>query len=208
MRYRMTVSGAPDSKSASVPNDENKVKDDMPLSYCRCCASEMVERTPPGDERVRSVCPKCNHIAYENPKVVVGCVPISKDRRRVLLARRAIPPVGKWTFPQGFLENGETAERGAAREAWEETRAELDMNPITLLAVYNVLPAQQVQLLYRSTLLNEDTVAAGSESLVVRMFAWEDIPWDELAFPTIKWALEYSYQHRNGEITQPQLKFR
>lgn len=186
----------------------NQPKEETPLSYCQRCATQMVECTPPGDERVRNVCPKCNLVAYENPKLVVGCVPVSKDRKRVLLAKRAIPPVGKWTFPAGFLENGETAERGAAREAWEEARAELDMHPVTLLAVYNILPAKQVQLLYRSTLLNEDSVAPGTESQVVRMFAWEDIPWDELAFPTVKWALEYSYQHRDSHITQPQLKHR
>lgn len=208
MRYRMNATGTPDFPGISVPADGRKLKEDALPSYCRCCATEMVERTPPGDERVRSVCPNCNHIAYENPKVVVGCVPVSKDKKRVLLAKRAIPPVGKWTFPQGFLENGETAERGAAREAWEEAHAELDMNPTTLLAVYNVLPAKQIQLLYRSILLNEDAVAPGLESQVVHMFAWEDIPWDDLAFPTIKWALEYSYQHRDTEITKPQLKYR
>lgn len=204
----MTAAGAAESKDACTSIDGKQAKDVTPLSYCRRCATQMIERTPPGDEHVRSVCPKCNLIAYENPKVVVGCVPVSQDRKRVLLAKRAIPPVGKWTFPAGFLENGETAERGAAREAWEEARAELDMSPITLLAVYNILPAKQVQLLYRSTLLNEESVAPGVESQVVRMFEWKDIPWDDLAFPTVKWALEYSYQHRDALITLPQLKDR
>lgn len=126
----------------------------------------------------------------------------------MLLARRAIPPVGKWTFPAGFLETGETAEVGAAREAWEETRARLDMNPTTLLAVYNILPAHQVQLLYQSTLLNEDSVAPGVESLEVRMFEWEDVPWEELAFPTVHWALEYSMDNLNKTLVQPHLKSR
>ena len=177
-------------------------------AYCQKCAAPMEQRTPPGDERPRNVCTNCNNIAYENPKVVVGCVPISKDKKRVLLARRAIPPVGKWTFPAGFLETGETAEVGAAREAWEETRARLDMNPTTLLAVYNILPAHQVQLLYQSTLLNEDSVAPGVESLEVRMFEWEDVPWEELAFPTVHWALEYSMDNLNKTLVQPHLKSR
>lgn len=176
--------------------------------FCHRCATRMEERRPPGDERVRNVCPECHLVAYENPKIVVGCVPVSRDGRRVLLAKRAISPVGTWTVPAGFLEVGENAEMGAMREAWEEARAELDMEPTTLLAVYNILPAKQVQLLYRSIVLNEDSIAPGIESQEVHMFAWEDIPWDKLAFPTVKWALEYSYQHRNAIILVPQLKNR
>lgn len=178
------------------------------VTYCHNCGTKMERKIPPGDERVRSVCPNCHTIAYENPKLVVGCVPISQDGKRVLLARRALPPVGKWTIPAGFLELGETTEVGAAREAWEETGALLDMNPITLLAVYNIEPANQVQMLYRSRLLNEETIQAGVESQVVQMFEWHDIPWDDLAFPTIKWALEYSIEHLHSVAPPPQLRAR
>lgn len=126
----------------------------------------------------------------------------------MLLAKRAIPPVGKWTVPAGYLELGETAEGGAAREAWEEAGAKLDMQPVTLLAVYNIVAAKQVQMLYQSTLLNEESVAPGMESQEVRMFAWNEIPWDDLAFPTVKWALEYSFEHRDSGVIKPQMKCR
>lgn len=168
----------------------------------------MERRKPPGDERERNVCPDCDLVAYDNPKLVVGCVPVSRDGERVLLAKRSIPPVGKWTVPAGFLEMDECAEEGAVREAWEETRAKLDIQPVTLLAVYNILPAKQVQLLYRSVVLNEDSIAPGIESEEVRMFEWKDIPWDELAFPTVKWALEYSFEHRHVSAPRPQLRNR
>lgn len=178
------------------------------ITYCQKCGSKMEQRTPEGDVRTRNVCTNCQVIAYENPKVVVGCVPISRDKQRVLLARRAIPPVGKWTIPAGFLELGENSEVGAAREAWEETRAQLDMQPVTLLAVYNILPAQQVQLLYRCTLLNEESVEPGEESQEVQMFKWDDIPWEELAFPTVQWALEYSRKKLHETTILPDLKNR
>lgn len=199
----------PESK-IEVDDLTNEQKDNgtqRPL-FCQRCAAPMEKRRPPGDERTRSVCTKCNNVAYENPKVVVGCVPISKDKKRVLLAKRAIPPIGTWTFPAGFLELGEKTEVGAAREAWEETRANIDMQPVTLLALYNILPAYQIQLLYRCTLLNEDTVAPGCETQEVRMFEWKDIPWDELAFPTVRWGLEYSIETLDQEYTIPQLKTR
>lgn len=209
MRHRASPKTPPE---ACVPANAESVHKRNSLNsaptYCWRCATLLEERTPPGDERVRNVCPNCHLVAYENPKLVVGCVPVSKDRKRVLLAKRAIPPVGKWTVPAGFLELGETTEGGAAREAWEEARAKLDMQPATLLAVYSILPAKQVQLLYQSTLLNEESVAPGLESQEVRMFEWDRIPWDDLAFPTVKWALEYSYEHRNGELKKPQMKCR
>lgn len=176
--------------------------------FCTKCATRMEIRTPPGDERERKICPNCNMITYENPKVVVGCVPITSDGTRVLLMKRSIPPVGKWTFPAGFLELGETAHEGAAREAWEETRARVSMEPLTLLSMYNILPAKQVQLLYRCTLLNEFDVAPGEEALEVRLFQWKDIPWDDLAFPTVAWALQFSYDNLGQEIIQPHLKSR
>ena len=194
----------------SLQSQGNNNVDSTPteITYCQKCGSEMEQRTPEGDVRTRKVCTNCQVIAYENPKLVVGCVPISRDKQRVLLARRAIPPVGKWTIPAGFLEMGENTEVGAAREAWEETNAQLDMQPLTLLAVYNILPAQQVQLLYRCTLLNEESVEPGEESQEVRMFKWDDIPWEELAFPTVQWALEYSRKKLNETTFLPDLKSR
>ncbi|CAN8063240.1 unnamed protein product [Agarophyton chilense] len=176
--------------------------------FCRSCASPLQYQVPPGDERKRLVCSNCAAVLYENPKLVVSCVPVSVDGCRVLLGKRAAAPIGKWTIPAGFLESGETTHDGAARETLEEMGAVLDMRRIHLFAVYNVLPANQVQLVYRCTLLNELEIAPGIEMEQVRMFEWSSIPWEELAFPTVKWALEYSLDNLESEQIQPQMKSR
>uniref|UniRef100_A0A7S0QAH6 Nudix hydrolase domain-containing protein n=1 Tax=Coccolithus braarudii TaxID=221442 RepID=A0A7S0QAH6_9EUKA len=160
-------------------------------AFCERCAQPMVRRTPSGDERERSCCsdPECGYIAYANPKVVVGAV--CTWQGKVLLCRRAIPPCeGKWGFPQGFLEIGETTREGAARETYEEAGATFDPATTTLLAMYN-LAGQQVQVLYRAE-LSSDAVEAGIESLEAGLFDWDEIPWEELAFPTVRWALEHA----------------
>ncbi|MCS4504865.1 NUDIX hydrolase [Arhodomonas aquaeolei] len=146
-----------------------------------------VERTPSGDDRPRLTCPDCGYIAYENPRIVVGSVP--RLGARFLLCRRAIPPrVGYWTLPAGYLELHESTEDGARREAMEEANAALALDG--LLAVYNLIHINQVQLIYRARLL-DPAVAAGPESQAVGLFTWGEIPWDELAFPSVRWALEH-----------------
>lgn len=175
--------------------------------FCQLCAAPMELKTPEGDERVRSVCTACQTVAYENPKVVVAAVPVSLDKKRVLLAKRAIPPVSTWTFPAGFLELSEETVTGAKRESWEEARAELEIASGSLLAVYNVIAANQVQLVYLADVLNEDTVAPGPESLAVQMFTWEEIPWSELSFPTVEWALRHAHEHLTSKVSlTPQLR--
>lgn len=142
-------------------------------------------RVPEGDTFDRSVCDTCGFVDYVNPKIVVGSVVTHGDK--FLLCRRAIEPrYGFWTLPAGFMEEGETSEQGAAREAMEEANAAIEIRD--LLAVYNIPRISQVQLMYRATLPTLD-FSAGSESLEVGLFAWDDIPWDELAFPSVHWAL-------------------
>ncbi len=144
---------------------------------------------PDGDNRERLVCETCGHIQYDNPKVVVGSVATWEDR--ILMCRRAIEPrSGFWTLPAGYLELNETTEAGAAREAWEEARARIEI--VGLMAVYNVPRISQVQLFYRARLLS-DKIAPGEESTAVALYRWNEIPWDDLAFPSVTWALE---QHR------------
>jgi ADP-ribose pyrophosphatase YjhB (NUDIX family) len=158
------------------------------MRFCSCCGSEVELRRPEGDDRDRAICPACGTVHYQNPKVVVGSVCTLGDR--LLLCRRAIEPRrGFWTIPAGYLELGESAEAGAVREAWEEARARIELDG--LLAVYSVERIGQVQLLYRARLLQAD-VAAGPESLEVRLVGWDEIPWDELAFPTVGWILEHA----------------
>jgi len=143
--------------------------------------------TPPGDNRERLVCAACGFIDYRNPKIVVGSVASREDK--ILLCRRAIDPrKGYWTLPAGFLELGETAEEGARREAMEEAAARLEIG--RLLAVYSVPRISQVQLIFRARLKNRD-IAAGPESKSVGLYSWDDIPWADIAFPTVGWALRH-----------------
>jgi ADP-ribose pyrophosphatase YjhB (NUDIX family) len=157
-------------------------------------AGPSVRTIPDGDDRERLTCPDCGFIAYENPKMVAGSV-VSVDGK-IMLCRRAIDPrKGFWTLPAGFLELHETPEEGAKREAWEEARARIAID--ALLAVYSVPRISQVQLIYRAT-LEEPGFEAGPESLEVALFEWTDIPWTELAFPSVKWALD-EYRTRLGQ---------
>lgn len=148
-----------------------------------------VRQIPPGDDRERLVCAACGFILYENPKIVVGSV-VSWGER-LLLCRRAIHPrKGFWTLPAGYLELGESTAEGAVREAWEEARARIEID--ALLAVYNIPRISQVQLIYRARLLGPD-IAAGPESAEVGLFEWDEIPWPDLAFPSVVWSLR---EHR------------
>lgn len=143
------------------------------------------KRKPEGDDRDRLVCGDCGWIHYTNPKIVVGSV--VEHGGNILLCRRAIEPrQGFWTIPAGYLEERETTEAGAKREAQEEACADITID--ALLAVYNIPRISQVQLIYRARLA-EPVFAAGPESLEVRLFDWSDIPWNELAFPSVRWAL-------------------
>jgi ADP-ribose pyrophosphatase YjhB (NUDIX family) len=159
-------------------------------------ATRFVRRTPEGDDRERLTCAECGFIAYENPKVVVGSVVGVEGG--VLLCRRAIEPRrGFWTIPAGYLEMNETVAEGAAREAWEEARARIALDGV--LAVYSVARLGQVQVIFRARLA-EPGFAPGPESLDVRAFAWEDIPWDDIAFPTVRWALHAWREHPTGPL--------
>lgn len=144
-------------------------------------------RVPDGDNRPRLVCESCGFIHYVNPKIVVGAV--CAWHERVLLCRRAIEPrLGYWTIPAGYLEERETTVDGALREAREEACAELDIRG--LLAVYEIPRISQVQLIYAAD-LRSPVVAAGEESLEAGLFDWNAIPWPELAFPSVRWALDH-----------------
>ena len=144
-------------------------------------------RVPEGDTHERHVCSQCNYIHYANPKIVVGSV-VAHDGR-IMLCRRAIDPRRNyWTLPAGYLEEHETPEDGARREAREEANAEIAID--ALLAVYSVPHISQVQLMYRAQLAAPE-FAPGPESLEVKLFQWSEIPWSELAFPSVKWALDH-----------------
>ncbi len=157
-----------------------------------------VRGIPDGDTRERMICADCGYILYDNPKIIVGSV--ARSGERILLCRRSIyPRRGYWTLPAGYLELNESTSAGAEREAWEEAQARIAIEG--LLAIYDIPRISQVQLIYRARLLDE-RVAAGPESLEVGLFAWDAIPWDEIAFPSVRWALHHERDaRRSGDFT-------
>jgi ADP-ribose pyrophosphatase YjhB (NUDIX family) len=164
--------------------------------------SSFVRQIPVGDNRERNVCRDCGHIAYENPKIVVGSV-VAHDGR-VLLCRRAIEPRRDyWTLPAGYMELGETLEDGAIREAQEEAEAAIALEGV--LAMFSISRIGQVQIIYRARFADPAAprFAAGPESLEVGLFAWDDIPWDRIAFPTVRWALDAWRANPTGALGAP-----
>ena len=162
------------------------------MKFCSNCGHAVEVRVPDGDNLPRFVCPACHTIHYENPKLVVGCVP--EHEGRILLCKRAIEPrLGYWTVPAGFMENGETLEAAAARESREEALAEVTIG--SLLAIVNVVHAHQVHVIYRATLPAPE-FGVGVESLEVELVRIEDIPWPEIAFPSVEFALRRYLEDR------------
>jgi len=162
------------------------------MNYCSQCGAPVALRIPPGDHLPRHVCEACGTIHYQNPRLVVGCVP--EYQGRILLCRRAIEPrLGYWTVPAGFMENGETLQQGAARESHEEAQARVEIG--SLLAVVHVLHARQVHVFFRAAMRTGE-YGPGAESLEVTLVAPADIPWDELAFPSTEYALRRYLEDR------------
>lgn len=172
------------------------------MKYCSDCAQPVSLRIPPDDTRERYVCEKCGVIHYQNPKMVIGSIPLwdKGEHAQVLLCRRAIEPRhGYWTLPAGFMENNETTAQAAERETWEEAGARIEMQ--SLFTLLNVPHVHQVHLFYRARLLDLD-FAAGVESLEVKLFSEEEIPWNDIAFPTVSHTLKFFFADlaasRNG----------
>ncbi|PPR09361.1 MAG: hypothetical protein CFH41_02673 [Alphaproteobacteria bacterium MarineAlpha11_Bin1] len=162
-------------------------------------AGPSVLSIPEGDNRERLTCPDCGFINYENPKIVVGAVCTWEER--ILLCRRAIEPRrGFWTIPAGYMELNETTEVGAKREVKEEACADIEIDG--LIAVYTIPRISQVQLIYRAT-LRDGIFAAGDETEEIDLFDWCDIPWKDLAFPSVKWALDHWREIRETESWPP-----
>ena len=162
------------------------------MNYCNQCGGTLEVRVPDGDSLPRHVCDTCGTIHYQNPKMIVGC--IAEWESRILLCRRAIEPRhGLWTVPAGFMENGETTAQGALRETLEEANARVEIGP--LYAMYNIPHINQVYILFRARLLDLD-FSAGAESLEVRLFEETEVPWEQLAFATVRNTLRHYYSDR------------
>ncbi|MBU9691224.1 NUDIX hydrolase [Burkholderia multivorans] len=162
------------------------------MKFCSVCGHEVIARIPQGDNRERFVCDHCGTIHYQNPRNVVGTVPVWGEQ--VLLCRRAIEPrYGFWTLPAGFMEMGETTAEAAARETLEEAGARVEVQ--NLFTLLNVPHVHQVHLFYLARLVDPE-FEAGEESLEVKLFDEADIPWNEIAFPTVSQTLRFFFADR------------
>ena len=185
------------------------------MKFCSECAHAVTLTIPPDDNRPRFVCIQCGVIHYQNPKMVIGSIPVWEldGNPQILLCRRAIEPrVGYWTLPAGFMENNETTADAARRETEEEAGARVALHD--LFSLINVPHVHQVHLFYRATLLDLD-YQAGIESLEVKLFAEADIPWSDIAFPTVSETLKLffadlhlvknggSFEFHAHDITKP-----
>lgn len=165
----------------------------MDVQFCNVCGKSVEHRVPEGDNLPRHVCSSCGHIQYFNPRIIAGCIPEWEDGRVLMCKRNIEPRLGLWTFPAGFLELGETSLQGAGREAREESLAEVEVGG--LLAVINVPYVSQVYLVHRARLLSERH-GPTLESSETRLMTEAEIPWDEIAFPTIFHSLEFFFEDR------------
>lgn len=155
------------------------------MNFCAQCGAPVSQRIPEGDHLPRYVCDHCHTVHYQNPKIVAGCLATFGDR--LLICRRAIEPRhGYWTLPAGFMELGETVAAAAARETWEEACASVTIGE--LYTVVNVPQIGQVHMMYRGE-LDSETHSAGVESLESKLIAPADIPWQSLAFPSVRFTL-------------------
>jgi ADP-ribose pyrophosphatase YjhB (NUDIX family) len=162
------------------------------MNFCSNCAARVALRIPDGDNVPRYVCEACGTIHYQNPKLVVGCVP--EHDGKIVICRRAIEPRrGYWTVPAGFMENGETLQQAAARESREEALIDVEIG--SLLAVVHVLYAHQVHVFFRGR-MRTASYGAGIESLEVELVRPQDIPWSEIAFPSTEYTLRRYLEDR------------
>jgi len=172
-----------------------------PINFCSQCGKGVEQKIPQGETLTRAVCPACQTIHYQNPKIVAGCIP--EWDGKILLCRRAIEPrLGLWTFPAGFMELGESTEEAAARETLEEANARVRIQ--TLYALFSLPHVDQVYVVYRA-ILQDLNFGPGEESLEVQLMPIEAIPWGQLAFPVIRETLHRYVEDTNH--TQVQVHF-
>ncbi len=178
-------------QAIDITNAQPSISHTLSMKFCSECAHPVSLLIPPDDNRPRYVCEHCGTIHYQNPKMVIGSIPVweQNGEMKILLCRRAIEPrYGYWTLPAGFMENNETTGEAAMRETLEEAGARIELHD--LFSLLNVPHVHQVHMFYRATLLDLD-YRAGTESLEVDLFTEAQIPWDDIAFPTVAHTLKF-----------------
>ena len=167
------------------------------MKFCSECAHPVNYEVPEGDNRKRAVCSQCGTIHYENPRIIAGTLPIFENK--ILLCKRAIEPrKGLWTLPAGFMEQSESLEEGAVRETFEEAGIQVTCGQ--MLSSISVPFISQVHIFFLAEMTSPEHAQSTSESLDVKLFAIEDIPWDEIAFPTVKKTLKHFLKDRETGV--------
>ncbi len=192
MRFARARTPLGSTVARAAPSEDNR----LPMNFCSNCGQPVTLRVPPGDNLPRYVCDACDTIHYVNPRMVVGCV--VEWEGAILLCKRAIEPRhGYWTAPAGFMECGETVAEGAARECQEEALAEVEMG--SMVAMIDVPHVHQVHIMFRAN-LREGRYGVGDETLESALYEEDDIPWDDLAFPSVRFALEKYLEDRREQV--------
>lgn len=174
------------------------------MNFCPICSSaEIVRKIPEGDNLERDVCNKCNEIFYTNPNIVTGVLAYTNDDELILCKRSIEPRIGYWTLPAGFLENGESIEEGALRETFEE--AKLYVDDVKLFTILSVPHINQIYTFFTGKVANYD-FGPTPESSEVKLFKYDDIPWSELAFPTVIKTIKLFLEHGDNEVFNEVLK--
>ena len=154
--------------------------------FCPRCAGNLQERVLKKGDPERLVCESCGFVFYQGPKLVAGAL-FELDGGIVLVQRDIEPGYGKWTFPGGFVERGETAEAAADREVLEETGLEVRVSGIVGLYSYEgQIPAIAV---FGADVIGGEPLPL-DETMAVRGYGRDEIPWSDLAFPSTEHALE------------------
>ena len=172
------------------------------MKFCTQCGGPVSKKIPQDDIRERYVCNDCGFIHYHNPNAVVGTLPYCGEK--VLLCKRGIEPrKGLWTLPAGFLELGETLQEGALRETLEE--AKLQVSDVKLFTILSVPHINQIYTFFTGKVVNDD-FGPTPESSEVELFKFDDIPWSELAFPTVIKTLKLFLEHGDDKVINETLK--
>lgn len=163
--------------------------------FCPKCGSDKISfQIPPNDNLARNLCPSCQSCFYSNPNIIIGAV-ITWQNKYLLCKRNIHPRLGYWTFPAGFLENGETLEQGACRETYEESKADIEIE--RLLSIYSLTKMHQVHITYLAQMKTAH-FSTTFESSEVKLFDKKDIPWENIAFPVTKWALKAAIDNKDS----------
>ena len=164
------------------------------MNFCSQCGGAIELKVPADDNRERHICIECEMVHYQNPKIVTGCIP--EFGNRILICKRAIEPrYGYWTLPAGFMELGETSPQAAIRETMEEANARVEI--ISLYTLFNLPHVNQVYMMFRAR-MDEPDFSPGDESLEVMLCDEGEIPWQEIAFTTVKQTMRFYFEDRKA----------